>query len=125
MKHDETKIEEIINQEIQFLHGFPVYIPKETREKIKIEIKKYTEHMIQQERKEKERLEHDYACVLGHATKGKMSKTNYFLNTIYSVIDEAQQESIERVISDDIKMIIEDLSPEDAIQEIKSYLSIN
>lgn len=68
-------------------------------------IKKEISLALQQVQEEKERLEHDYSCVLDYATKGKVSKTNYYLNDIYSVIDEAQQESIEGIIRDDIEMI--------------------
>ena len=86
--------------------------------------KQYAEHMVQEVMDEKERLEHDYACVLDHATGGRMSKTNYYLNDIYSEINKAQQENIQGLIRDDIYSIIEDTNNnKDTLDEIKKYLS--
>ena len=55
-----------------------------------------------------DRIENDYACVLCHATIDRMSYTTYELNTIYSVIDEAQQEHHLDYIGDDVIDILKD-----------------
>lgn len=45
---------------------------------------------------EVDRLQHDYACMLDHATGGRMSQTAYDLSIVRSVIDEHVQEIVEQ-----------------------------
>jgi hypothetical protein len=69
--------------------------------------------------KDYDRLEHDYCCVLCHATGSRMSKPNYHLNTIYLEIDEAQSETYYGIVKDDILTTIEAGGD---IEEIKEYV---
>ena len=64
--------------------------------------------------KDYDRLEYDYSCVLQHATSGKMSKTNYELDTIYTIINDAQHE-----VSCDIFNDIVDHGGD--IEELRNY----
>jgi hypothetical protein len=70
--------------------------------------------------KDYDRLEHDYCCVLDHATNSRMSKPNYELNTIYSEIDDSQMQNYYGVVRDDINMLIEKGAD---ITEIKEYIN--
>ncbi len=65
--------------------------------------------------KDYDRLEYDYSCVLHYATSGKMSKTNYELETIYTIIDETQHE-----LSCDI---VNDLMDNGDIDELRNYFA--
>lgn len=38
--------------------------------------------------KDYDRLEHDYACILDYITDGRLSKTNYRVDGLYTVIDD-------------------------------------
>lgn len=67
-----------------------------------------------------DRLEDDYGCVLDHATGGKMSKTNYLRNDIYSVIDDYQRECYHDDIKTDLLEILNTDNP--LIEDIRSYV---
>jgi len=70
--------------------------------------------------KDYQRLEHDYSCVLAHATLSRMSKTNYNLQTIYNVIDDAQQEFHFDFIKSDLINLIKDGGK---IEDIENYIT--
>jgi hypothetical protein len=70
--------------------------------------------------KDYDRLEYDYGCVLDHSTWGRMSKTNYELQTIYSVIDDAQSEVHYGIIKDDVNELINGGA---TIDEIREYIN--
>lgn len=57
--------------------------------------------------KDYDRIAYDYGCVLDHATCGRMSKTNYDLKTIYSVIDNAQKDMHYEIIKSDLMGMID------------------
>lgn len=67
--------------------------------------------------KDYDRIEHDYACVLSHATLWRMSKTNYFLSDIYSEIDDAQSNHMKWYIKHDILYGISSLNTKEEIIE--------
>ena len=69
--------------------------------------------------KDYERLEHDYCSVLCHATNNTLSRSNYQLSTIYSVIDQKQSEFYYSIVKDDILDIINN---DGNIEDIKDYL---
>jgi hypothetical protein len=70
--------------------------------------------------KDYDRLEYEYGCVLEHATNARMSKTNYELNTIRAVIDEAQSEFYYEIVKDDLKEAIEAGA---TIEQIMDYVN--
>lgn len=70
--------------------------------------------------KDYDRLEYDYGCVLDNATCGRMSKTNYDLQTVYSVIDDAQSVLYYGIVKDDINELIENGA---TIDEIREYVN--
>lgn len=69
--------------------------------------------------KDYDRIEYDYGCVLDNATNGRMSKTNYELQIIYSVITEAQNEFYYGMFKDDINDLIDNGA---TIEEIRKYV---
>lgn len=76
--------------------------------------------------KDYDRLAYDYACVLNHATRNRMSKTNYDTTVIYTVIDEVQSEFYYSIIYDDVNDIINtSIVNRDKILEIQKYLKNN
>jgi hypothetical protein len=70
--------------------------------------------------KDYDRLEYDYGCVLDNATCGRMSKTNYELQTIFEVINSVQSEMHYEIVRDDINMLIDNGA---SIAEIKEYVN--
>lgn len=69
--------------------------------------------------KDYDRIESDYSSVLCHATLSRMSKTNYQLQSVYSVIDEAQQDIHYGIIKEDLSGIIEGGG---TLEDVKEYL---
>lgn len=59
--------------------------------------------------KDYDRLEHDYACILDYITDGRLSKTNYRVDGLYTVIDDILTERDERTRKEVEKEIIEKL----------------
>lgn len=70
--------------------------------------------------KDYDRLERDYGCVLDNATCSRMSKTNYDLQTIYSVINDAQSELHCSIIKDDVNDLIDGGA---TVDEIREYIN--
>lgn len=70
--------------------------------------------------KDYDRIEYDYGCVLDHATLSRMSKTNYQLPIIYSVIDDAQRENHYDTVKSDLLEII---NSGGSIDDVKEYLN--
>lgn len=59
--------------------------------------------------KDYDRLEHDYACILDYITDGRLSKTNYRVEGLYTVIDDILTERDECTRKEVEKEIIEKL----------------
>ena len=57
--------------------------------------------------KDYDRLEHDYACILDYITDGRLSKTNYRVEGLYTVIDDILTERDECTRKEVEKEIIE------------------
>lgn len=70
--------------------------------------------------KDYDRLESDYCNVLCHATDARMSKPNYELNTVYSIIDEAQSNCYYSIVRDDINNLINEGA---TMAELKEYVN--
>jgi len=70
--------------------------------------------------KDYDRLELDYSCILDNVTDGKMSKTNYEKQTIFSVINDTQSELYYGIIKDDINEMIDNGA---TISEIRNYVN--
>ena len=62
--------------------------------------------------KDYDRLEHDYSCILCYITNGQLSKTNYKVEELYTVIDDILTERDERTWKEAEKEIIEKLKEE-------------
>ena len=69
--------------------------------------------------KDYDRMAYDYSCVLDHATGSAMSKTNYEVSQIYSVIDDRQREHYYQVVKDDVGEIIKEGG---TIEYVKEYI---
>ena len=59
--------------------------------------------------KDYDRLEHDYACILSYITNGLLSKTNYKVEELYTVIGDILTERDECTWKEAEKEIIEKL----------------
>lgn len=62
--------------------------------------------------KDYDRLEHDYACILWYITNGRLSKTNYKVDGLYTIIDDILTERDECTRKEVEKEIIEKLKEE-------------
>lgn len=60
--------------------------------------------------KDYDRLEHDYACILSYITNGLLSKTNYKVEELYTVIGDILTERDECTWKEAEKEIIEKLN---------------
>lgn len=72
--------------------------------------------------KDYDRLEHDYACILDYITDGRLSKTNYRVEGLYTVIDDILTERDERTRKEIEKEILkEDTLPSNLDEAAKEY----
>lgn len=68
--------------------------------------------------KDYDRLEHDYSCILCYITDGLLSKTNYEVKGLYTIIDDIlteRDEQTRREAEKDLAMTWEDIAMIDAI----------
>ena len=76
--------------------------------------------------KDYDRLEHDYACILDYITDGRLSKTNYRVDGLYTVIDDILTERDECTRKEVEKDIIKKLQKKQPVgeleEEIQRYL---
>lgn len=66
-----------------------------------------------------EEMEERFCLVLEHATLGSMSRSNYDLETMKSVIDDAQQNHYYGVVKSDLELLIKDGG---TIEDLKDYI---
>ncbi len=66
-----------------------------------------------------EEMEERFCLVLEHATMGSMSRSNYDLETMKSVIDDAQQNHYYGVVKSDLEQLIKDGG---TIDDLKEYI---
>ena len=64
-------------------------------------------------------MEERFCLVLEHATLGAMSRSNYDLETMKSVIDDAQQNHYYGVVKSDLEQLIKDGG---TIEDLKDYI---
>ena len=72
--------------------------------------------------KDYDRLEHDYACILDYITDGRLSKTNYRVEGLYTVIDDILTERDECTRKEVEKEIIEKLQKNQSEMDLEKEL---
>ena len=72
--------------------------------------------------KDYDRLEHDYACILDYITDGRLSKTNYRIEGLYTVIDDILTERDECTRKEVEKEIIEKLQKNQSEMDLEKEL---
>lgn len=68
-----------------------------------------------------EEMEERFCLVLEHATLGSMSRSNYDLETMKSVIDDAQQKHYYGVVKSDLEQLIKDGG---TMEDVKDYIKV-
>ena len=86
-------------------------------------IKEYFKH-LKQKITDYDQLDYDYGCIIDHATMGVLSKTNYDIEIVKSMINEKQEEFHREVYNDDVQAILDTkkITPSKKIKRIQEYI---
>ena len=88
--------------------GYPFYCPCCDENKYEFEVQG------------NEEIEERFCLILEHATLGSMSRSNYDLETMKSVIDDAQQNHYYGVVKSDLEQLIKDGG---TMEDVKDYIN--
>ena len=102
--------------------GYPFYCPCCDENKYEFEVQD-NDHLSEEDEKDtssNEEIEERFCLILEHATLGSMSRSNYDLETMKSVIDDAQQNHYYGVVKSDLEQLIKDGG---TMEDVKDYIN--